>query len=267
MSEDIDLAVDPAKFGMKGDLTKKQIKKLRKSSSLFVKDEFYPELNKAIEECGLGDLCTIEVEPNGKENNTYPEPRKIWIKYESVLPTELDYLKTVVMLEIGARSLMEPYETTKVQSMVEKEFPTIETTLINSEINTAIAGKTFLEKAFLLHELFSIKGHGEKANRKSRHMYDLAIMMEKNFAKEAIKNDQLWETIRHHREIFTSVKDIDYSPDIRKRIVLVPGDDILTIWEKDYSDMQTSMIYGEKPKFSTIIERMKELEMLFRGTE
>lgn len=34
-SEDIDLAVDRSLFGMEGDLTKKQIKKLRKMSSLF----------------------------------------------------------------------------------------------------------------------------------------------------------------------------------------------------------------------------------------
>lgn len=39
-SEDIDLAVDRSLFGLEGDLTKKQIKKLRKASSLFVKDEF-----------------------------------------------------------------------------------------------------------------------------------------------------------------------------------------------------------------------------------
>ena len=41
-SEDIDLAVDRSLFGMEGDLTKKQIKKLRKMSSLFVSEEFCP---------------------------------------------------------------------------------------------------------------------------------------------------------------------------------------------------------------------------------
>lgn len=263
-SEDIDLAIDPARFGLKGDLTKKQIKKLRKSSSLFVKDEFYPELNEAIKTYGLDGLCTAEAEPNGEGDNTYPEPRKIWVRYESALPTELDYLKPIVMLEISARSLMEPYETTKVQSMAEKEFLNIATTLIDSDVHTAVAGKTFLEKAFLIHELFSIEGHGEKANRKSRHLYDLAMMMDKDFAREAVKDDQLWETIRHHREIFTSVKGMDYTPDIRKRIVLVPREDIFAAWEKDYLDMQSSMIYGEKPTFEAITEKMKELERLFK---
>lgn len=35
-SEDIDLAIDPSIWGFEGDLTKKQIKRLRKASSVFV---------------------------------------------------------------------------------------------------------------------------------------------------------------------------------------------------------------------------------------
>lgn len=37
-SEDIDLAIDRSIFGLEGDLTKKQLKRLRKAASLFVKD-------------------------------------------------------------------------------------------------------------------------------------------------------------------------------------------------------------------------------------
>ncbi len=92
------------------------------------------------------------------------------------------------------------------------------------------SGKTFLEKVFLLHELFSVAGHGANANRKSRHLYDLYQMMDKDFAKVAVKDDELWENIRYHREIFTSVKDMDYTPDVRKRIVLIPREDIYDLW-------------------------------------
>lgn len=56
-SEDIDLAVDRSLFGFEGDLTKKQIKKLRKASSLFVKDTFCPALQEAVEKYGLQDFC------------------------------------------------------------------------------------------------------------------------------------------------------------------------------------------------------------------
>lgn len=47
---------------------------------------------------------------------------------------------------------------------------------------------------------------------------------------------------------------MDYTPDIRKRIVLIPPKDIISVWEDDYSEMLTNMIYGkDKPTFETII--------------
>ena len=108
-------------------------------------------------------------------------------------------------------------------------------------------------------------GHGANANRKSRHLYDLYQMMDKDFAISAVKDDELWENIRHHREVFTSVKDMDYTPDVRKRIVLIPREDIIAVWEKDYAEMLANMIYGSnKPTFKQIIEKMQVLQDRFR---
>ena len=103
-SEDIDLAVDRSLFDFEGDLTKKQIKRLRKASSLFVKNEFTPALESALEKYGLNNLCSVEPEPDGEGDSTYPEPRKIFVSYKSVWPDPLAYLSPIVMLEIGARS-------------------------------------------------------------------------------------------------------------------------------------------------------------------
>lgn len=64
-SEDIDLALDRTLFGVEGDITKKQLKKLRKDSSLFVNDTFLKELGKVVMENGYKDLV-ITAEPNGE---------------------------------------------------------------------------------------------------------------------------------------------------------------------------------------------------------
>ena len=88
--------------------------------------------------------------------------------------------------------------------------------------------------------------------------------MDKDFAIDAINDDELWESIRHHREIFTSVRDVDYAPDVRKRIILVPRLDIQAAWEKDYKSMCSSMIFGEKPTFKELLERMAFIEKRFR---
>lgn len=262
-SEDIDLAIDPSFLGSpEGDLTKKQIKKIRKASSLFVLDTLTEQLRVKIEEMGLGEWLAVEPQPNGEGDNTYPEPRQIYIHYKSALTGVGGYLRSDIVLEISARSLIEPTEDVSIHSMLSEVVPIKDSGDI--PIVTAVPGKTFLEKAFLLHELFSVEGHGQKAERKSRHLYDLYRMMDKGFALAAVKDDVLWETIRHHREIYTSVNGMDYTPDIRKRIVLVPREDIIDAWQRDYEGMREAMIYGEKPTWEMLMLRMLELQERFR---
>lgn len=131
-------------------------------------------------------------------------------------------------------------------------------------MTTALASKTFLEKAFLLHVLFSVEGWGDIAERKSRHLYDLSKMMDEDFALKAIGDDDLWESIRHHREVFTSVRGMDYTPDVRKRIVLVPPQRYRQHGNKP-TRACSSMIFGGKPTFKELLERMHELEKRFHN--
>ena len=260
-SEDIDLAIDPSIWGFEGDLTKKQIKRLRKASSLFVRDELCQSLKEAVTEAGREKWLQVEADPDGEDDETYPEPRVIHIRYKSLFDEDLPYLHSEVKLEVGARSLLEPTADAAVTSVLEDALP-ISTTVRQVMIPTALAEKTFLEKAFLLHELFSSQTSRE-ANRKSRHLYDLAQMMSTDIAARAIANDELWNTIHHHRELFTSMSGVDYTPDIRKQIRLLPPDDVIDDWRNDYKDMQSSMIYGEKPIFEELMRKMEELENRF----
>lgn len=263
-SEDIDLAIDRIQFGMEGDLKKKQLKKLRKASSTFVRDRFLNDLQTAFSKYGLNDLHA-EAEPDGEGDATYPEPRKIFIEYQSLFPETLDYVRPRVMLEIGARSLIEPTVSTEVKSIVSECLTDVETAVVNPRIATAVIEKTFLEKAFLLHELFSTNA-GYQANRKSRHMYDLERMMDEPFAIKAITDDELWNTISHHRQIFTSMKDVDYTPDIRKRIVLIPPTEFMDEWRRDYEAMRGAMIFGDSLPFDKLIDRIKVLQERFRNS-
>jgi len=262
-SEDIDLAIDRNVFELDGELTKKQVKKLRKASSIFVRDELYSQLVEAIGKTSLKDKCKIEAEPDGVGDNTYPEPRTIFIIYQSVFNDQLPYLSPTIKIEAGARSLLEPSEKASLSSMVEQAFPTINTTLVDSIVNTAVAEKTFLEKAFLLHELFSVRKDVD-AQRRSRHMYDLHMMLKKGIDNSALSNNDLWETIRHHRSMLTSMQGVDYTADIRKNIQLIPPSESLANWKKDYEEMSSAMIYGEKPAFAELLGSMNWLELLFK---
>lgn len=265
-SEDIDLAIDRSMFGYEGDLTKKQLKTLRKKSSLFVRDVLSSDLRHALDENGLGALCEVESEPDGEGDKTYPEPRKIHIHYHSVFGSPLPYLRPEVMLEVGARSLFEPFQMVQVSSFVTQSTP-IDTSISDVMIPMAEPRKTFLEKAFLLHELFST-GTPRRADRKSRHLYDLEKMMRHPEILSAMKDDALWNSIHHHRSVFTPLHEVDYSPDIRDRICLVPPDNCIDNWRNDYLAMCESMIYEPRPvSFDQLIAKMRELESKFRRRE
>jgi hypothetical protein len=104
------------------------------------------------------------------------------------------------------------------------------------------------------------------ANRKSRHLYDLEKMMDKDFAFKAIANDELWNTIHHHREKFTHINNVDYSQDIRPKITLIPPAQVFNDWQQDYEIMQKTMIYGKSLSFDELINKIKQLEERIRKT-
>lgn len=261
-SEDVDIAVDRRLFGIEGDVTKKQMKKLRKQSSLFVKEKLSPDLKSRFEEVGIGEYCTLLPQPDGVGDGTYPEPRKIFIQYETAFKDSVHpYVVSSVMLEVGARSLIEPTSKTKVKSLIEVNSP-VTTTIVDSEVVTAMPEKTFLEKVFLLHELFSTEGCA-LANRKSRHLYDLESMMDMPFALAAVRDNELWENIRHHRSIFTPIKGIDYDEDIRKNLRLTPPSRYESVWKDDYTAMQEQMVHGKSLSFEELLLRMKDLSTRF----
>jgi hypothetical protein len=265
-SEDIDIAVDRSLFGLENkDLTKKQIKTLRKKSSLFVRDILATDLTAAIEHAGLSSFLTVEAAPDGEGDSTYPEPRQIHIYYQTVLPAVSDnYLREEVLLEVGARSLFEPTAPATVQSFVTEVFPHLSQASASPQILVAVAEKTFLEKAFLLHELFTTDGC-RNANRKSRHLYDLCQLMKSGVGPKAIDDTPLWESIAHHREVFTSVHNVDYSSDIRKNICLLPPGNVFDTWRADYETMVSHMIYDNAiPSFEDILKQMADIQSRFR---
>ena len=130
-------------FGLEGDLTKKQLKRLRKASSVFVRDVFTADLQNAIRLKGLDNHCTINADPDGEGDAVYPEPRKVHVKYDSAFNTGTSgYLCPEVLLEIGSRSLFEPTAKGKVRSFV-SENSTIDTTVADVDIISAVPEKTF----------------------------------------------------------------------------------------------------------------------------
>lgn len=144
-SEDIDLAIDPQYFGFTNIETKSQRTKLRKDSKKFIDGSFALDVENRIKEFELSESCKVIV-PETSVSDL--DPVVLFVEYNSVLQTKMQYIPERVKVEISCRSLMEPSEDVKMRSMVEEAYPGEEFSLPIFTVPTVVPGQTFLEKVF-----------------------------------------------------------------------------------------------------------------------
>lgn len=253
-SEDIDLVIDRKHLGFEGELSKTQVKKLRKASFNFIGTEFYNDINNELIKLGVTDYELVVQETK----NTDTDPLIIELRYKS-LTEESDYLKPKVLIEVGARSLMEPVDNKAIISILSSEFS--ELSFAEKEITIPVVSpkRTFLEKIFLLHEEFQKETRFIRVERMSRHLYDLEKLMDSAHGIEALKNTVLYTIIVAHRKNFNAIRGIDYGNHIPLKINIIPPKETIKEWRKDYKTMQESMFYGDTISFDKLIERITEL--------
>ncbi len=258
-SEDIDVAINMKYLGYEGGPTLKKITKLRKASYAFTRDTLCETLNAKLKESGFKDF---KLSPN-EEPNTSTDPHSLNLHYQS-LTQKSEYISSSVKLEVSARSLMEPAEERNIQSFVGNYFPGKSFTDPSVRISTVIPKRTFLEKAFLLHEEFQRNPEDMRSERMSRHLYDLEKIMDTDHCSEALKDKELYSSIIQHRATFTKLKEVDYDSHQPELIDFVPSEAILKEYKRDYNRMQESMIFGESLPFEGLIDRIIELRSRFR---
>ena len=252
-SEDIDLAVNREYLGFKGDLTKGQIRKLRRKSHDFVATVMVDILQREFEKYNIDNqLFNIDVK---NTNISDQDPEIIEIEYKSVF-SELPYIKQKVLIEIGTRSLLEPAENREIQSIISAYYPSSSFDDNAFIVKTISPEKTFLEKLILLHEEFTKPDDKIRYHRMSRHLYDIGEILSTEYGVKALKNNKLFNEIITHRKIFTSIKTVNYSELRIDKLRMIPPRDFLKKYENDYKEMQENMIYGKSLSFNNLIERL-----------
>jgi len=252
-SEDVDLAVDRKAFGFDGKLGSSKRTRLRKTIRQFVVDEFLSELIDNLQEKG----ADVEVEV-WESKNSDEDPSIIEVRFPAVTES-VKYLPPRVLIEINARSLIEPNKEKELTPLIGSVFPQLDIDLIPVIIPCVLPRRTFLEKVFLLHEEFQKNPDEMRAERLSRHLYDVEAIMDTDHGKEALEDEELFMDIIHHRKHLTKISGIDYEKHLPGSINLVPPEDSIKQWQDDYRAMQESMIHGDSVSFDKLIDRMKEL--------
>lgn len=255
-SEDIDLAIDRKFFGFEGDISKTQIRKLRKQSCEFISTEFLKGLTQTLTDWGAIKECELFAQA---VTNSDKDPQVIEIHYNSVVDTS-EYLPQRVLLEVSSRSLIEPAEKREINSVLSINFPKLSFATNAFIIPTVLPQRTFLEKIFLLHEEFSREPEKIRIDRLSRHLYDLVRLMDTEHGVAAFQDKKLYSNIVAHREKFNPLRGLDYGNHIPDKIKIIPPDTVIKDYENDYTEMTKFMIYGEALTFGELIKKIKELQ-------
>ncbi|MBD0332778.1 MAG: nucleotidyl transferase AbiEii/AbiGii toxin family protein, partial [Chitinophagaceae bacterium] len=264
-SEGIDLAIDKEFLGFKGPPNKSKIERLRRNASKFVSGEFKEGLEKALLDLGVpADQFHINAL---FAEDSIRDPQVLELQYVSVLePDPNPYLKEKVLIEVGARSLLEPSSAREITSILSEVFPDASFSTPPFLVQTVDPKRTFLEKAFLLHELFYKSESTKQHDRMSRHLYDLECLMHTEHATAALEDEELYNAIIQHREAFNKVTGVDYGSHYPASINFLPSQEQLSEWESDYKAMQENMIYGKSLAFADLIANLKTLMQRFRNS-
>ena len=263
-SEDIDLALDRSFLGYGGALSRSKIKQLKREACIFTSTTLKDALEQQIQNLAVpADMVTIEVEEI-KVTRPDKDPQVLYLHYPSLFDA-IAYLPNVVKIEVSALSLKEPFGDCAVTSLLHDHFPSSEYPEEPFIVRTIEPRRTFLEKAFLLHEEFA-RPDKLKIDRKSRHFYDLEKLMDTAHSQAALSDMQLYKTIVEHRKLFHALSWVNYQTHDPETINFLPTGETLERFEKDYELMQSQMIYTHKPlTFAGLMERIHLLQQRFRA--
>jgi predicted nucleotidyltransferase component of viral defense system len=255
LSEDVDLVLDREYLGFAGELSKTNIQKLRRASYDFLSTKFTGELSDKFKALGFTDVVVKYREVVNHDQ----DPLIIEVYYPK-LTEQNTYLRPCVLVEVGSRSLKEPYSQRVFSTLVAKVFADKSFADKPLTIPTVNPERTFLEKVFLLHEEFQRPPEKRRVERLSRHLYDIEKLSRTEYFEKALQDKELYNTIVAHRNKFSHLQGVDYDKHSPEYIKIVPPAELLPLWEKDYYGMIGSMIYGEKLSFTNLIQRIMDIQ-------
>lgn len=260
-SEDLDIALSPEAFGMeyRSKPSKDYRSRVKKEGCQYTSTIIKAALQEKLQSFNLYaehiQLKEKLIPP------TFPDtdPQEISISYRSLFEP-LEYIEPRVKVEFSVRSLKEPFESIKIQSILWQQFPQNAYKENAFSIIAATPHKTFIEKMFLLHEKFiTRKVANMNLERQSRHLYDLVQLSENDFHHRAMADMELYHTIVEHRRHWIKLKGVNYNSLLPATLSFIPPDNMIDHFRKDYDKMTGTLLYGKTKNFNELIKELKEI--------
>lgn len=261
LSEDIDLALNreavSKEYGV--TLSGKKLGKLRRDSETFVANDLRNAVITSLKAMDLpGDRFDIT-----QDSDDHSDPHLL-VNYQS-LYEPIEYLPPRVKVEVSTRSLMEPFSDRLVQSFIGAHYTGEDFADEPFAIPTVEPRRTFLEKAFLLHEEFLREPDQIRIHRMSRHLYDLEKLMDTDHATKALADLQFYQEVVDHRANFYKRGHVNYESHSPSTIDFVPPERAIDACKADYEDMAETMFRGAILSFDDLMARLETLRQRFRA--
>jgi len=255
-SEDIDLAIDKEFFGIGNELSRSKLTALRKHAGAYTTGIFFEELQARFATAGFDNLEFVVVDATDSDQ----DPRIIEIYYPNIITTP-GYVLPRIQIEIGCRSLREPFTVQTFGSLIDEVYAGKDFADPLFAVPTVNPERTFLEKLFLLHEEFHKPAGKIRVDRLSRHLYDVYQLTKAGISENAIHDQELYETIVAHRYKFSRVGGVDYHGHDPSTLNPTPIPAVIDVWKDDYNRMVEEMIYEQNaPTFEKLIENLELLK-------
>ena len=270
-SEDIDIVVGREFLGFGGDASpeaapsKKQrrarLEALKSTCQARIHAGLLPALKARMDQA-LPAVDHWSLVPATPDED--PDGQTLLFQYPASLAATAAYLRPVVKIEMGARSDTEPSASPLIRPYLADAFPeTFDT--IEFAVHALLPERTFWEKAMLLHEETYRPAGKTRKVRLARHYYDLWCLIQKGVADRASQDLGIFKRIATHREIYFNWSWMDYATLHKGTLRIVPLDDQMAKWQRDYAAMREEMFFGEVPTFDVIMRAVGDFEKSFNA--
>lgn len=254
-SEDIDLSFDRAELGYTGDRDPEMVGVSRKQADRLIEElvadverhiakELLPALRAAIAE-QLGEPAngewTLEIDAADAQTINFHYPTALTAtEYKGMA-----YITPRVKLELGARGDPWPTEEKTIRPYAADDYPDFFEEP-DTRVTVLSARRTFWEKATALHAEAHRPAKSPTPQYFSRHYYDLAMMLDTDEGKAAVRDlEQLAQVVKHKATFFRSGW-ASYNTAQPGTIQLLPNETRMKDLRADYRAM-APMMFDESP--------------------
>jgi len=228
---------------------KRWTKEIRTRLPVWINEQVLPKISKAVAEQDFSTALSMEGE-------------KVFFEY-TPLAAGSGYVRPVVMLEFGARSTGEPWESRLITcdaapGVAGVVFPVANVRVMRPE-------RTFWEKATAIHA-FCEQGEFRGGERFARHWHDLTRLDRAGVADAAIRDRPLAAAVAKHKSMFFSEKNaagelIDYVAAVSSRLQLVPDGEALSNLLLDYERMlEDGLLFDDAEPFEKLLDQCRAIE-------